>query len=221
MDMKIQLKRGASKRNTALIALLLLAVGALFYQNVVLFAPLYSVQEGAFLPSTGAPLLSAGEGNVGAQDAIAKEDAQARTAAAPAPMLTQKAAAPKPVAIETYNEKGILQDPVIYYGAVAILGLMLLLNIFKVSFQSSAVFDSDIFKTLSSETRVEMLYSLQQRRKTLSELAADAKISLPGAKQHLELLEAKGLVRKLDEGRKWKYYELTSQGKGILAERFA
>ncbi|MBI5224888.1 winged helix-turn-helix transcriptional regulator [Candidatus Micrarchaeota archaeon] len=121
----------------------------------------------------------------------------------------------------TPQEKTLFQSPYLYYAAIALLGIMLLLNIFKVSFASTAVFDSEIFKTLSSETRVEMLYSLQTRRKTLSELAQAASISLPGAKQHLQLLEAKGLVRKIDEGRKWKYYELTDVGKSILAERFA
>ena len=119
------------------------------------------------------------------------------------------------------SEKTLFQSPYLYYAAIALLGIMLLLNIFKVSFASTAVFDSEIFKTLSSETRVEKLYSLQTRRKTLSELAQAASISLPGAKQHLQLLEAKGLVRKISEGRKWKYYELTDIGKSILAERFA
>ncbi len=220
MDLKVHKRKDASKRNVALLAVLLLAVGLLYYQNIWGFSDLYSFQEGNFEPTPGAPLMSAADESDSAGGPLTQ------TEMVPAPLAAERtfgAGAPqsKAIATETYREKGPLQEPLLYYGAIAILGLMLLLNIFKVSFQTSAVFDSDIFKTLSSETRVEMLYALQERRKTLSELAAEADISLPGAKQHLEILENKGLIRKKDEGRKWKYYELTDQGKSIIAQRFA
>ncbi|MFH1257415.1 MAG: winged helix-turn-helix domain-containing protein, partial [Candidatus Micrarchaeota archaeon] len=198
-----------------------IAVCLLFYNNVLTFTSVLSTQQGEFEPTPGPPLLSSGTGDQQDEKAAIQEDADVLRSTAPEIAPLGAPAAAKAFKTETVQEKGVLQDPAIYYGAIALLGLMLVTNIFKVSFQSSAVFDSDIFKTLSSETRVEMLYSLQQRRKTLSELAAGSNISLPGAKQHLELLESKGLVKKMDEGRKWKYYELTSQGRSIIAERFA
>ncbi|MFH1750322.1 MAG: winged helix-turn-helix domain-containing protein [Candidatus Micrarchaeota archaeon] len=221
MDLRFHLRKDASRRNIAVIALLLLAVGALYYQNVAMFSSFYSYQQGNFDSQAGPPLLNAGaDGNL--RETAAQEDAAAMPLMKSATSADAGVAAPpSTLATETYREKGPLQEQALYYAAIGLLGMLLFLNIFKVSFQSAAVFDSDIFKTLSSETRVEMLYALQERRKTLSELAMQAGISLPGAKQHLSMLETKGLIRKLDEGRKWKYYELTDQGKSIIAERFA
>ncbi|HLC48001.1 MAG TPA: winged helix-turn-helix domain-containing protein [Candidatus Norongarragalinales archaeon] len=224
MDLKLKRRKDASFRNLTVLGLLLLAVGGLYYQNILAFDSHFSSQEGAFEPTNGPPLLGSGSDSKAERAAI-QEDANlgapalksANVPQAPAALATQ----PLTLTTETYREKGPLQEPALYYVAIGLLGLLLFLNIFKVSFQTSAVFDSDIFKALSSETRVEMLYALQERRKTLSELANEVDISLPGAKQHLSLLETKGLVRKMDEGRKWKYYELTDQGKSIIAERFA
>lgn len=233
MELKLNLRREASRRNIAVVAMLLLAVGALYYQNIVAFSSFYSSQDRPFEPTAGPPLLSSGTDAAAERAAVQEDETIApvmKSAAPKAPAVgeTPLSGANDPatlsqtqLASETYREKGPLQEPGLYYVAIGLLGLLLFLNIFKVSFQSSAVFDSDIFKTLSSETRVEMLYALQERRKTLSELANEVDISLPGAKQHLALLETKGLIRKMDEGRKWKYYELTDTGKSIIAERFA
>ncbi|MEK6954480.1 MAG: winged helix-turn-helix domain-containing protein [Candidatus Micrarchaeota archaeon] len=226
MDMKLNKRKEMGKRSIGILLLMLVAIGALYYQNVISFDAFYTLQGGQIQPLDGPPLLSASSNSQAQKDAIAQDAAigadQKRIAAplaAPAALAIESQA--QTITTETYREKGALQDPGLYYAAIGIVGLLLFMSIFKVSFQSAAVFDSDIFKTLSSETRVEMLYALQERRKTLSELALQAGISLPGAKQHLALLETKGLVRKMDEGRKWKYYELTDQGKSIIAERFS
>ncbi len=219
MNLKFERRRGASRRNTVVIVLLLFAVGVLYAQNVLLFSPFVNLQEGAFAPLEGAPLFGADVNEKEEKTVADALPAAGAEISRSTPFTTE--AGESTTATETFREAGPLQESIVYYMAIAILGVMLLLNIFKVSFQSSAVFDSDIFKTLSSDTRVEMLYALQERRKTLSELAMQAGISLPGAKQHLALLETKGLVRKMDEGRKWKYYELTDQGRSIVAERFA
>ncbi len=122
---------------------------------------------------------------------------------------------------ETRAAGSLFDNPYFVFLVGAGVSILLFLNFFKVEPSPPEVLGSDVFRTLSSDTRVEMLHALNQRRKTLSELAKEAEISLPGAKQHLERLEEAGLVRKLDEGRKWKYYELTGLGKRIILEKLA
>jgi DNA-binding transcriptional ArsR family regulator len=145
-----------------------------------------------------------------ASDSVASAPSGAQSKAADSPALQPEAAG------------GLFGN--IYYVFLAGVSVVILvfLNMYNVSFEPPASpLGAEVFKTLSSETRVEMMHALTQRRKTLSELAKEAEISLPGAKQHLELLENAGLVRKLDEGRKWKYYELTVLGKRIIPEGMA
>ncbi len=70
--------------------------------------------------------------------------------------------------------------------------------------------------TLASETRIEILKKLDERRMTLTELSKELNISKTAVKEHLDKLVEAKLVEKVDEGRKWKYYELTKVGKRIL-----
>ncbi len=76
--------------------------------------------------------------------------------------------------------------------------------------------DKETFKALASTTRVDVLKLLGQRRHMQSELAAALDLSVPTVKEHLAALEKAGLVERHEEGRKWKYYSLTSKGKGVL-----
>jgi DNA-binding transcriptional ArsR family regulator len=76
--------------------------------------------------------------------------------------------------------------------------------------------DKEVFKTLASGTRIDILKSLDRRRKTLSELSKQFGMSVSTVKEHLENLVAVGLIEQKDEGHKWKYYELTKRGKDIL-----
>jgi DNA-binding transcriptional ArsR family regulator len=76
--------------------------------------------------------------------------------------------------------------------------------------------DRDVFKTLASETRVGILKSLDHRRKTLSELSKQFGMSVSTIKEHLDNLVGVGLIVQMDDGHKWKYYELTGKGKNIL-----
>jgi DNA-binding transcriptional ArsR family regulator len=76
--------------------------------------------------------------------------------------------------------------------------------------------DKEVFKTLASGTRVEILKSLDRRRKTLSELSKQLGMSVSTVKEHLDNLVAVNLIEQIDEGYKWKYYELTKKGKDIL-----
>ncbi len=68
----------------------------------------------------------------------------------------------------------------------------------------------DEAKLLASETRWKILESLKERRKTVTELARELGLATSTVYEHLEKLERAGLVRKIDEGRKWKYYEVVT-----------
>jgi len=76
--------------------------------------------------------------------------------------------------------------------------------------------DKRVLKALASDTRVELLKILGSRRHMQSELAGVLGLSVPTVKEHLEALEKAGLVERFEEGRKWKYYALTKQGRGVL-----
>jgi len=69
---------------------------------------------------------------------------------------------------------------------------------------------------LASETRIEILKKLDERRMTLTELSKELNMSKTAVKEHLDKLVQAGLIIKVDEGRKWMYYELTEKGKRIL-----
>jgi DNA-binding transcriptional ArsR family regulator len=81
------------------------------------------------------------------------------------------------------------------------------------------VLDRKSFEALAVESRVRILKSLRQRRKTLSELAEGMGMSVSGVKEHLQVLEQAELVRKMDDGHKWKYYELTKKGSDVVAPK--
>ena len=76
--------------------------------------------------------------------------------------------------------------------------------------------DRESFKALSAETRIRILKLLYSRRHMLAELAESLGMSLPAVKEHLGSLEKAALVLRKDEGRKWKYYELTQKGNAVL-----
>lgn len=79
------------------------------------------------------------------------------------------------------------------------------------------ILDSETFKALASPTRLQVMRTLDERRKTVTELARDLELNKATVHEHLQILVATGLVRKRDdEGRKWVYYELTWQGERLL-----
>ena len=78
--------------------------------------------------------------------------------------------------------------------------------------EEKVVLDRKSFEALAVDTRVKILKSLKERRKTLSEIAKEQGMSVSGIKEHLETLEHVGLIEKKDDGHKWKYYELTKKG---------
>ncbi|MCP4647806.1 MAG: winged helix-turn-helix transcriptional regulator [bacterium] len=77
--------------------------------------------------------------------------------------------------------------------------------------------DRRSFEALAAESRVKTLKALSKRRKTLTELSKELGLSVSTMKEHLDVLVKAGLIMQMDEGRKWKYYELTRKGKGIVS----
>ena len=53
---------------------------------------------------------------------------------------------------------------------------------------------ADFFSAMSNGTRLRMLCALQAGRKTVSELAEYAEVSMPNASQHLRVMREKGVV---------------------------
>jgi DNA-binding transcriptional ArsR family regulator len=76
--------------------------------------------------------------------------------------------------------------------------------------------DRESFRTLASKTRVGILKSLGRRRKMLTELSKQFGMSPSTIKEHMDQLSTAGLVIQIDDGHKWKYYELTQKGKEIV-----
>ncbi|MBI4450362.1 winged helix-turn-helix transcriptional regulator [Candidatus Woesearchaeota archaeon] len=82
--------------------------------------------------------------------------------------------------------------------------------------EEKVVLDQKTFKALAAETRVSILKTLNKRRHTQTELSAVLNMSVPTVKEHLDAMEKAGLVKMADEGRKWKYYDLTEVSRCIL-----
>ncbi len=76
--------------------------------------------------------------------------------------------------------------------------------------------DQESFKALASEVRVGVLKKLDERRQTVTDLSNHLGLSKPTLLEHLEKLQAASLVKRVDEGRKWIYYELSDKGRKVL-----
>jgi DNA-binding transcriptional ArsR family regulator len=85
--------------------------------------------------------------------------------------------------------------------------------------EDKVILDRRSFEALAVDSRVRILKSLRARRKTLSELAQELDMSVSGVKEHLEMLESADLVKKMDDGHKWKYYELSKKGADLMAPK--
>lgn len=81
---------------------------------------------------------------------------------------------------------------------------------------STITLDQESFKALASEVRVDILKRLDERRQTVTDLSTLLSLSKPTLLEHLEKLQGAGLVKRVDEGRKWIYYELSQKGKKLL-----
>lgn len=83
--------------------------------------------------------------------------------------------------------------------------------------EEKIILDRKSFGALAVDSRVNILKALRERRKTLTELSEELKLSVSSTKEHLEKLVDAGLIVRMDEGHKWKYYELTKKGEQLVA----
>jgi len=83
--------------------------------------------------------------------------------------------------------------------------------------EDKIVLDRKAFGALAVDSRVKILKALRERRKMLTELANELNLSPSSTKEHLEILVAAGLIERIDDGHKWKYYALTKKGAEIVA----
>jgi len=77
--------------------------------------------------------------------------------------------------------------------------------------------DRDTFKVLAADTRVNILKSIHDRKKTITDLAEEFGMSPSTIKEHVDKLVDAGLIEYLDRGTKWKYYILTRKGEQIVS----
>jgi len=76
--------------------------------------------------------------------------------------------------------------------------------------------DRETFKALSSDTRLDILKALRERKKTITELAESLNLSKSTVHEHLTMLIKSGLVKRIDSKNKWVYYSLTWKGMGLF-----
>ena len=75
----------------------------------------------------------------------------------------------------------------------------------------------ETIKALSSDTRVEIIKALKERRKTVSELSSEMRLSKSTVHEHLEKLLRESLIQRNESyTNKWVYYELTRKGSELL-----
>lgn len=78
------------------------------------------------------------------------------------------------------------------------------------------ILDATTFKALASRTRLNILKNLDERQKTISELAKKLDLNKATIYEHLYLLQEVGLVEKKNSENKWVYYKLTWKGIDLL-----
>lgn len=76
--------------------------------------------------------------------------------------------------------------------------------------------DKTTIDSLSSDTRILILHSLRERKKTNAELAKELSLAPPTIFHHIEILEKADLVMPIGNEHKWVYYELTPFGRALV-----
>jgi len=77
--------------------------------------------------------------------------------------------------------------------------------------------DRDAFKALASDTRLDILRTLDGKKMTVTELSNETKMNKATLHEHLNKLQTVGLIKRLErEGHKWVYYKLSWKGSSLL-----
>lgn len=85
-----------------------------------------------------------------------------------------------------------------------------------VVYQRKIVLDQESFKALASDTRIEILKRLDASQRTVTDLANELKVNKSAVYKHLSRLLDAGLVKKVEDNRKWVYYRLSMKGANLL-----
>jgi len=77
--------------------------------------------------------------------------------------------------------------------------------------------DMNTFKALASDTRLDILRSLDGKKMNLNDICKATNLNKATLHEHLTKLNEAGLIKKNErEGHKWVYYKLTWKGEGLL-----
>jgi DNA-binding transcriptional ArsR family regulator len=83
-------------------------------------------------------------------------------------------------------------------------------------YQRKITLDQESFKALASDTRIEILKRLDHSQRTVTDLANELKVNKSAVYKHLSRLLDAGLVKKVEDNRKWVYYRLSMKGANLL-----
>jgi DNA-binding transcriptional ArsR family regulator len=93
--------------------------------------------------------------------------------------------------------------------------MMLEINSRKV--MTKITLDRETFKALASDTRLDILKTLDGRSMGLSEIATVTNLNKATLHEHLTKLNEAGLIKRTErDGHKWVYYKLTWKGESLL-----
>ena len=82
---------------------------------------------------------------------------------------------------------------------------------------SKVTLDKDSFKALASETRLDILKTLDGKKLNLKDISRVTKLNKATLHVHLSKLHEAGFIKKKErEGHKWVYYKLTWKGESLL-----
>lgn len=82
---------------------------------------------------------------------------------------------------------------------------------------SKVTLDIEDFKTLASETRLDILRAIDQKNMNLKDISHVTKLHETTVHEHLTKLVKSGFVKKNErEGHKWVYYKLSWKGSSLL-----
>lgn len=82
---------------------------------------------------------------------------------------------------------------------------------------SKLTLDMNTFKALASETRLDILRTLDGKKMNLNDICKATNLNKATLHEHLTKLNEAGLIKRNErEGHKWVYYKLTWKGEGLL-----
>ena len=82
---------------------------------------------------------------------------------------------------------------------------------------SKVSLDLDSFKALASETRLDILRTLDGKKMSLKDITQATKLHKMTLYEHLNKLVSAGFIKRIErEGHKWVYYKLTWKGASLL-----